>query len=96
MLYTFVLSVVFKVRLDPQHHEIKDDTLTSYFIFTGLMLILIFNFLVFITEQVRAMILYEQLSHWSNIARYYLLEIFVAWTGLIGPNKTRQGFADVL
>lgn len=57
---------------------------------------LFLNPLTLIIEQARAVILYGQPPDWNSLALYYLLALFIAWSGLAWFKKTRKGFADVL
>ena len=57
---------------------------------------LFLNPLTFIIEQTRAIILTGSLPNWVGLTVYYLIAVFIAWTGLLWFEKTRKGFADVL
>ncbi len=57
---------------------------------------LFLNPLTFIIEQTRAVVLNGMSPDWVGLAIYYVIALFVAWTGLFWFEKTRKGFADVL
>lgn len=54
------------------------------------------NPLTFIIEQMRDVLVWGRLPHWSGLAWYSLIAGVVAWLGFAWFQKTRKGFADVL
>ncbi|TRW92220.1 ABC transporter permease [Candidatus Methylobacter oryzae] len=57
---------------------------------------LFLNPLTLVVDQVRNILIWGQQPHWSYLAVYTAISIFIAWFGLLWFEKTRKGFADVL
>ncbi len=57
---------------------------------------LFLNPLTFIIEQVRQVLIANQLPSWPSLGLYALVALGVAWSGFFWFQKTRKGFADVL
>lgn len=54
------------------------------------------NPLTFIIEQMREVLIWGRLPHWSGLALYTLGAAAAAWAGYAWFQKTRKGFSDVL
>lgn len=54
------------------------------------------NPLTFVIEQVRAVLLLNQLPDWVGLMGYTLLSLIMGYAGFAVFQKTRKGFADVL
>ena len=54
------------------------------------------NFLTFIIEQLRAVIIFGEWPNWTGLLAYSLLALIVAWLGLHYFRQSKRGFADVL
>jgi lipopolysaccharide transport system permease protein len=54
------------------------------------------NFLTFIIEQFRAVVIAGALPDWGGLAIYAVAGVVVAWAGLYWFDRSRKGFADVM
>lgn len=54
------------------------------------------NPLTFMIEQTRDVLIWGKMPHWQGLALYIVLSIVVAVCGLLGFQKMRKGFADVI
>lgn len=54
------------------------------------------NFLTFIMEQLRAVVIFGELPNWAGLLAYTLMSLLFAWFGLSWFRKSKRGFADVL
>lgn len=61
-----------------------------------LRMIIAWNPLTFIIEQMRGVFLEGHTPDWLGLALYFILGSTVAWLGLVWFEKTRNGFANVL
>lgn len=61
-----------------------------------LQLLLYFNPLTLIVEQLRAIVIFGQYPDWGALAIYYLIAFVVLISGYRWFSRTRTGFADVL
>lgn len=86
-IYTFVLSIAFTVRLNPQHH---DKFAFALLIFIGLILFNLFSEFLSLASG----LILSSVNHAKKAI--FPLAILVAWANLSWFNKIRKGFADVL
>lgn len=54
------------------------------------------NFLTFIIEQLREVVIFGRGPDWSGLLLYTVFSFVVAWLGLVWFQRSRRGFADVL
>ena len=57
---------------------------------------LFMNPLTFIIEQVRGIVIFGNLPHWSGLGIYLIISICIACLGFLWFQQTKDGFADVL
>lgn len=54
------------------------------------------NPLSFVVEEMRQVVIWGQVPHWSGLAIYTIASMMIFWGGFFWFQKTRRGFADVI